>query len=57
MSDLRQCLENLREVGRYCGDMAKKEALDHKVRAAYFDAESRFMRALGELDYVVNLRS
>lgn len=52
---MRFCLLRLRKVQTDMKEKALNEAFDHRVRAAYFDAETRLSLALGELDYLINL--
>lgn len=54
--DLRSCLNRLRGVQDVMRERALSDVLEPRVRAAYFDAETRLSVALGELDYLVNLK-
>lgn len=56
MNDLKGCLKRLREVQHDMSDKAMNDAFDPRVRAAYMDAETKLSRALGELDFIVNMK-
>lgn len=55
MDELKMCLVRLRRVQKDFKEKALSEALEPRVRAAYFEAETNLSRGLGELDYIMNL--
>lgn len=58
MSDsLKLCLGRLRNLQKRFEEKALDETVTSSARAAYFDAETRLSRGLGELDYLLNLES
>lgn len=54
-STLRGCLEKLRRLQHEWGDRARAEGLPDTARSVYFEVETNLSRALGELDYLINL--